>query len=295
MARVANDGLEYFPLDVTFLDDTKIRRIMRKHGALGTVVVIAIFSEIYKTDGYFIFINDDLIFSLSEQCMCTEKELRDVLDSAILYKLFSRKLYDEKRVLTSRGIQRQWTNIVKKARRANQTIDPKYRITTKDDSAADILEGMPITAEGMPQSKVKKSKVKRDTNVSLVEQARLEIPEMDSDAIVMDEDPVSEIIEYLNMRTGSKHRASTKKTASMIHARLKEKYTVQNFKDVIDKKCVEWMGGDFEKYLVPATLFCESHFDSYLNQPVRSPPQPKEKQYDASGLIANMRDEGVTI
>ena len=46
---------------------------------------------------------------------------------------------------------------------------------------------------------------------------------------------------------------------------MKEGYTVNDFKTVIDKKCREWKGTKLEKYLTPKTLFAPSHFDTYLN------------------------------
>ena len=74
-----------------------------------------------------------------------------------------------------------------------------------------------------------------------------------------------EIIEYLNMKTGSKFKATTKPYIQAIRSRLKEGYTVNDFKTVIDKKCREWKGTKLEKYLTPKTLFAPSHFDTYLN------------------------------
>lgn len=74
-----------------------------------------------------------------------------------------------------------------------------------------------------------------------------------------------EIIEYLNMKTGSKFKATTKPYIQAIRSRLKEGYTVDDFKTVIDKKCREWQGTKLEKYLTPKTLFAPSHFDTYLN------------------------------
>ena len=74
-----------------------------------------------------------------------------------------------------------------------------------------------------------------------------------------------EIIEYLNFRTGSKFKATTKPYIQAIRSRLKEGYTVDDFKTVIDKKCREWKGTKLEKYLTPKTLFAPSHFDTYLN------------------------------
>lgn len=74
-----------------------------------------------------------------------------------------------------------------------------------------------------------------------------------------------EIIEYLNVKTGSKFKATTKPYIQAIRSRLKEGYTVDDFKTVIDKKCREWQGTKLEKYLTPKTLFAPSHFDTYLN------------------------------
>ena len=74
-----------------------------------------------------------------------------------------------------------------------------------------------------------------------------------------------EIIEYLNLKTGSKFKPTTKPYIQAIRSRLKEGYTVDDFKTVIDKKCREWKGTKLEKYLTPKTLFAPSHFDTYLN------------------------------
>ena len=74
-----------------------------------------------------------------------------------------------------------------------------------------------------------------------------------------------EIIEYLNLKTGSKFKPTTKPYVQAIRSRLKEGYTVDDFKTVIDKKCREWKGTKLEKYLTPKTLFATSHFDTYLN------------------------------
>lgn len=74
-----------------------------------------------------------------------------------------------------------------------------------------------------------------------------------------------EIIEYLNLKTGSKFKPTTKPYVQAIRSRLKEGYTIDDFKTVIDKKCREWKGTKLEKYLTPKTLFAPSHFDTYLN------------------------------
>lgn len=77
---------------------------------------------------------------------------------------------------------------------------------------------------------------------------------------------VEEIVDYLNAKLGTSYKATTKDTVSRIKARLKEGFTVSDFKTVIDKKADEWSGDEkMVKYLRPSTLF-GSNFESYLNQ-----------------------------
>ena len=79
----------------------------------------------------------------------------------------------------------------------------------------------------------------------------------------------SSVVDYLNEkteRTGKEKYSSTSaKTQKLIKARLREKYELEDFKTVIDKKCKEWLGTDMEKYLRPETLF-GNKFESYLKQ-----------------------------
>lgn len=82
-------------------------------------------------------------------------------------------------------------------------------------------------------------------------------------------DTFKEIIEYLNLKAGTNYKASSKKTQTCIHARLKEGFTIEDFQTVIDKKCAEWIGTEYEKYLRPETLF-GTKFESYLNAKINS-------------------------
>lgn len=76
------------------------------------------------------------------------------------------------------------------------------------------------------------------------------------------------IIAYLNEKAGTRYKHTTGKTRSFIHARLAEGFTFDDFKVVIDKKCADWMGTDYEKYLRPETLFSPK-FEGYLNEKPR--------------------------
>jgi uncharacterized phage protein (TIGR02220 family) len=89
-------------------------------------------------------------------------------------------------------------------------------------------------------------------------------------------DLVVVVLDYLNAKCDTNYKVSSKKTQSLIHARVGEGYSEQDFYTVIDKKSAEWFGTEFEKYLRPETLF-STKFEGYLNQhqPPRGSPPPK--------------------
>lgn len=94
---------------------------------------------------------------------------------------------------------------------------------------------------------------------------------------------IETIISYLNEKAGTKYRADTKSTVKLIKGLLSSKnpYTVEDFKTVIDKKCAEWIGTEWEQYLRPATLF-GTKFENYLN--AKSPKQTTTDQKPKTDL-----------
>lgn len=78
-------------------------------------------------------------------------------------------------------------------------------------------------------------------------------------------DPTEEVVNHLNSRAGTRYKATTATTRKLVKARLKEGFTVDDIKLVIDKKCADWLNnGDMAQYLRPETLFGPK-FESYLN------------------------------
>ena len=75
-----------------------------------------------------------------------------------------------------------------------------------------------------------------------------------------------EIINCLNDALGSNYRPNTKKTKELIHARLSEGFTVEDFKTVIYRKTKQWQNDPkMVKFLRPETLF-GNKFEGYLNE-----------------------------
>lgn len=83
--------------------------------------------------------------------------------------------------------------------------------------------------------------------------------------------PYERIVDYLNRKTNSHYRPTSKATRRLIKARYNEGFTDADFKTVIDKKCTEWLqDANMAQYLRPETLF-GTKFEAYLNQPDTGP------------------------
>ena len=91
---------------------------------------------------------------------------------------------------------------------------------------------------------------------------------------------ISEIVDYLNAEAHTSYRSSTLRTRRNIKARLKEGFTVQDFKDVIDGRIAAWANDPkMSEYIRPETLF-GSKFEGYLNASKPTPKSEKEVKLD---------------
>lgn len=104
-----------------------------------------------------------------------------------------------------------------------------------------------------------------------------------------------EVLDYLNQKAGRQYRR-VHAHGNRIKARIKEGYSLDDFKRVIDFKVSEWTGrDDFEKYLRPETLF-GTKFDSYLAECGKSIAQesrgsaPSENQDKVDELLRMRRE-----
>lgn len=74
------------------------------------------------------------------------------------------------------------------------------------------------------------------------------------------------IVDFLNYTGKKNYSPTTKKTASVINARLNEGFTVDDFKRVIIAKVNQWKDDEsMSKYIRPETLF-GTKFEGYLNE-----------------------------
>lgn len=100
------------------------------------------------------------------------------------------------------------------------------------------------------------------------------------------------IISYLNQKAKTSYRANTKDTIKHIKARLKEGYTIEDFKTVIDKQCNKWIGTEWQDYLRPTTLF-GTKFESYLNSTatIKKTTYQQPQQQGTGNIFIDMLNE----
>jgi len=100
-----------------------------------------------------------------------------------------------------------------------------------------------INVNEKPQSKVEESKEKKSKEI-----------------------PYIEIIEYLNSKTGKSFKAESQYSKKHIKVRWNEGFRLEDFKKVIDNKCLKWLSDPkMIDYIRPETLF-GTKFESYLNE-----------------------------
>ena len=137
MSRIKKRGLDYFPLDIDFLQNRLVRRIMKREGDGALATLVSAFSCIYGGEGYYVltdaFFYEDISANLYHQ---TAEDVKRILTLAAEYGIFDVTLFRECGVLTSDGIQRQYLFSTK--RRKSSAIDNRFNLITdeqEDDDA----------------------------------------------------------------------------------------------------------------------------------------------------------------
>lgn len=110
MARIAKSGLEYFPFDIDFFQDIRIRKLIKRQGGKAVTVYALLLCLIYK-NGYYMQWDDELPFIGSEMSGFDEAYVSEVIKTCLALGLFDKNLYDTEQVLTSKGIQVRYCNI----------------------------------------------------------------------------------------------------------------------------------------------------------------------------------------
>lgn len=136
MARPIKKGLEYFPFDVGFFSDKKIKILKSRYGADGIVIYQYLLCEIYKENGYYLVVDEDFDYIISDDLNMESNKVKQVLNFLLERSLFDNKLFQSDKVLTSAGIQKRYQEAVKVRASKKPIVIEKYWLLNEEETAA---------------------------------------------------------------------------------------------------------------------------------------------------------------
>lgn len=157
--RPTKQGIDYFPVDVGFFSDVKIRKISRACGSQSTSILICLLCNIYKDEGYYILWDEDLPFVIADTVGVSEGAVKEVLLKALQVGFFDNTLYEKYKILTSSGIQKRF--LLATYQRKETTITPEYLIDCTINSINHANNS--INHVNNEQSKVKVKRKKKES------------------------------------------------------------------------------------------------------------------------------------
>lgn len=175
MARPTKKGLDYFPLDVDFLSDLKVRRIIKACGKEAVHILVALLANIDRDEGYYVLWDDDLAFLVADEVGTKEGTVEELVRKAVQVKFFDKDIFDKYSVLTSKGIQNRYILATKERKKVE--LEFKYLLANEVNRSNISINGRnnSVNQGNNQQSKVKESKekeIKEDATAS--ESASLE-------------------------------------------------------------------------------------------------------------------------
>ena len=171
MARPTAKGVEYFPLNVNFINDLKVRKLLLSCGAEAIAVLIYLLSTIYKDEGYYVEIHEDEIDLIALDVNVTPEFVLEVINKACEVRFFDVNLYNNFNILTSKGIQERYLKITE--RRKNSVVITQFNLINVYNNSINVnnnsinVDNNPVNVYKSTQSKVKERKEKKSKVKSL--------------------------------------------------------------------------------------------------------------------------------
>lgn len=200
---MADEGVNYFPLHCAL--DEKFELLEAEYGLKGFAIVVKLFQRIYKEHGYYCEWSDDIALIFARQCGlsnigglgmkksdvdflgCADASsqpgrsknlINQVVAASIRRGIFDSKLFNECSILTSRGIQRNFLNIVRNRKKVE--IKKDYLLLSDAEIKGNVvIIGGSYVRNGesdvrIEQSKVKERKVYKTEDACAKEMQRFE-------------------------------------------------------------------------------------------------------------------------
>lgn len=114
MVRPMKQGLDYFPMDVSFTRNVKVRRVHMACGMESIGILVYLLSLIYRDQGYYEKWDEELCFLTAMDLHLEESLVDQVVQKAAQVGFFDGELLADWGILTSVGIQERFLAATRK-------------------------------------------------------------------------------------------------------------------------------------------------------------------------------------
>jgi len=116
MSRPFKSGVDYFPLDVKMEDEVEL--IEAEHGIVGFGVLIKLYQKIYSNN-FWVGWNKKEAVILSKRINVDINTINSIINSCLEWELFDKNMYEKYNILTSKGVQKRFFEIIKRRKKAD--------------------------------------------------------------------------------------------------------------------------------------------------------------------------------
>ncbi len=134
MGRPRKTGIDYFPFDVDFFSDKKIKILKSRFGVDGITVYLYLLCEIYR-NGYYIEYDDDYTYIIADDLGMSGEKVKQVLSYLLERSLLTSILLLPVTVITSHGIQCRFQEAVKgRAAKSGVEVDKQIWLLNEQET-----------------------------------------------------------------------------------------------------------------------------------------------------------------
>lgn len=253
MARPKKTGLDYFPFDVQFFSNKKIKILKARYGTDGVVLFLFLLCEIYK-NGYYLIWDDDYKYVVADELNLSDGLIEQVLNFLIERSLLNRILLGSDTFLTSPGIQSRFQEAVKsRAVKSPVSVISELWLLSKEKTQSfikftqnsDIPQNNPSFSKNNPGNSEKNATKKSKVNESKVNKIKVcyRVPAINGD-FELTQDFYDELTKTYSETDIDE---SLKKMINFLKANPAKKRYVGNTKAYIEL----WIGTDSRRGINP--------------------------------------------
>jgi len=160
VGRPRKEGMEYFPHDVDAASDEKIEALRAIHGNDGYALYFMLLERIYRTAEAELDVSKPAVLAaLVAKAGVKREKFNEILETAFDVDLFDQVAYEEKSILTSKGVKRRAAEVTAMRERWRKAKD-----TSAENQEENPVENQEENAEETGESKVKQSKPNKKQN-----------------------------------------------------------------------------------------------------------------------------------